>query len=367
MDTISKELSLSHSQLGTLPFVRGACLLLTILLTGFLAGQFGKKPFFIAGFGFMALFAGLLYVSRTYRALLPVFGVLGAGSGFLEALANPLTAELYPEREASKLNQLNAFFPMGLIAASLGAGVYLRKSEAWRVPFLVLGGLSVLMVFLFFASRFPARSRGKAAAVERKESRKSDILDLIKSGDFWLLALAMTLTAGTEGGITYWGAKLIQDQYDLSLAGSFGLILFAAPMMLGRFFAARLLASVRVPVVLTAGCVLGIVGLTGIILLDNLVLNLACYVLCGLAIAPFWPTLLSRASQRVRPRSVTLLFAVMSASGIVGYDALPAVIGLFADIIGLKRSLFVLVISLAVVLLISLRDRLRTDSHRSTP
>ena len=96
LNQMASELSLSLAQLGVLPFVRGIGLVATVLLLGFLASRFGKKPFVILGLFLVFLFGLSLVFARSYPVLLPLFALLGVGLGCIEALINPLTAELFP-------------------------------------------------------------------------------------------------------------------------------------------------------------------------------------------------------------------------------------------------------------------------------
>ena len=135
---IEQDLGLAHAQMGRLALARGVCLVLMVMVSGFLASRYGKKLFLVLGCCILFVFGLLMSGCGSSTLLLPLFALLGAGLGSIEALVNPLVSELCPEREAPKLNELNAFFPLGMSVAALATGFFLHKGMDWRTPFLAL-------------------------------------------------------------------------------------------------------------------------------------------------------------------------------------------------------------------------------------
>ncbi len=281
-----------------------------------------------------------------YALLAAAFAVLGLALGFLEALANPLTAELDPPRAAWNLNVLNAYFPVGLVVGALAGGEAMQAGMDWRWPLLVLCVPVVIGAVGYQRARFPHH--------DPQNPKHTNAAALAKSPLFWLLGLAMALTAGVEGGITFWGAKFIQDQFDAPVrSGAMGIAVFAVWMAAGRFATARIVRTVRLEWVVIVAALLGIGGIAGLIKGKTVAVNWVSLAVCGLAVAPFWPTLLAIAERRVRAASTTLVFALLATFGIGGYAVFPWLIGKLADVRGLGDSFACMAAALGVVVVIT--------------
>jgi len=356
---IEREFSLSFGQLGTIGLVRGLCLGVIVVVGGLLAHRYGKKVLLTAG---MLLLGGALLglcLVGSYPVLLVVFGAVGIGLGLIEALANPLVAELDAARAGRNLNELNAFFAGGMVFGALAGGEFLVRQMDWRAPLLVLAVPALLGGGVFVRTRFPDHRR-----CDRTEG---GLGALLRSRAFWLFGGAMALTAGTEGGITFWSARFVGGQLGASpRAGAIGIAVFAALMTVGRLVAGRATRRVALGGLMIACAALGMGGLVGLMLAGSVELKWCFLGVCGIAVGPFWPTILALADRRVRASSTTLVFALLAAFGIAGYALAAWIIGALADRWGLTASFSPMVAALALaIVMISLTARRRPPAEPS--
>ena len=288
------------------------------------------------------------------------FLVLGAGLGLVEALVSPLVADLDPPRAAVNLNALHAWFPLGLVVAALAGGEAMVAGVDWRVLYLALCPLALLATGLLLRAKFPHHTPEKRVG--------GSALALAAHPLFWLLGLAMALSAWTESCLTTWTANLIEDSFAASpRAGAWGLAAFAVPMFLGRLLSSRIARKAPLERLVVLAALVGIVGVSGLVAVSGadggwVSFGASCVFLaiCGLAVAPFWPTILAMAEKIVPGRSTTLVFALMATFGIAGYGLAPWTVGLLADRWGLRAGFAAMVPAFAgVIALTAIADRRR--------
>ena len=348
LSAIERTYGLDHSQLGALGFVRGASLCGVVLAAGLLATRYGKRLFLVLGTSILCLAGGSVALSDGYFSLLAGFCAMGAGLGCLEALLSPLVTDLYPEDKGARLNGLHACFSLGLGAAALGAGLLLVEGASWRLLFAALGALAGVLALGFWRSAFP-RAAGDATGLRGTAA-------LVRSALFWRLGAVMALTAGVEGGVTFWGAKYVESrQGGSALSGASGIAVFAGLMMCGRLLSSRMLRLLRPAALIAAAAVVGLAGLTGLQLSSGVAASWLFLGLCGVAVGPFWPTLLALASDWMPRAPTTLLYALLATCGIAGYSIFPWCIGLLADAAGLAGSFTLMAIALLATIGLLLR------------
>jgi fucose permease len=336
---IGTDLAIGYSLRGLLALARSFVLASTTFLVGYTADRVGKRA--LLGTGMCVVALGLLLVGRSsgYAGLMGGTMVMAVGLGTLEALISPLIADLHPDDVDTQMNVMHAFFPVGIVLASQVVGRALDAGVAWRVPFTVVALPALAVAVMYGAGRYPdarAEARPRPVPVRR----------ILATPLFWVLALAMWLTAGCEGALIYWSPNFIQDAYGATATtGAWGLTAFTAAMAVGRFGAGA--AARRVPLSrIMLGAVFLAAGATlTLVLVSNLAVSIAMLTATGLLVACFWPSILTVANRRIAARSATLL-AMLSVAGIAGFGVIPWGIGTLADVRGLRFGLGVVPIAL---------------------
>ncbi|MFH0965120.1 MAG: MFS transporter [Planctomycetota bacterium] len=355
---IANTFHLDNTRRGLIASVRSATILLTVLLSGPLADRLGKR--LPLALGAAAVAAGLLLTgfASSYETLLLASAVAGLGCGVAEALVSPLVVELYPRSSSSKLNLFHSVFNLGIVLAC-ASYLLVRAGIHWTWAFRIAGLLSIAPVILFAVAHFPPAAPWHEARNALGASLRRPL--------FWILMLAMFLTAGVEIGATTWIANFLEVELGApGAAGAWGLTLFAVAMMVGRLSVSRLLLRVPPVPLLLASSLLGALVIALAAISRNVLPGIVLFVLAGVSIAAFWPTILAYASDRLSCRSSTL-FALLAAGGISGAILSPALVGLVGDRLSLRAGiaslsgLLLLAALLFAGLLLSERASLRRD------
>lgn len=136
--------------------------------TGWLVKRFGLTPMMLTG---VALLLTHVTIAMSGVALLNFLSglvLLGVGWNFLYIGGSTLLTETYRTSERSKVQALNDFLIVGVVAASSFSAGALTETFGWRglnlaaAPFLVAAGLAITVVAL--AGRRAARATGELGA-----------------------------------------------------------------------------------------------------------------------------------------------------------------------------------------------------------
>ncbi|MHC5033809.1 MAG: MFS transporter [Planctomycetota bacterium] len=345
---IGQDLTLGFALKGALAPIRSAVLAVSTFLIGYCADRTGMR--WLLGGGMCVVALGLLCIGRSETYVAVAFGmaVLGMGLGSCEALLSPLVAELHPTTVATHMNVLHGFFPAGVVASSVLVGQALDVGVHWRSPFVVAALPALAVALVFLTARYPGDG-------SRPKRTPLSVRSLLRSRTFWLLAVAMALTAGCEGSILFWTPNFVQDEYAASaLVGAGGLTAFCVAMAVGRFGTASAVRFVPLPRLMTALAFLGACVALCLALVHSLPVSVVTLAGAGLCVACFWPGVLTLATDRIAVGSATLL-SMLSVAGIAGFGGIPLAVGLLAEHAGLRVGLLLVPAAFAaagVVLLV---------------
>lgn len=233
--------------------------------------RFGYKSGFIIGLSLYSAGAVLFWpaaeVGRYSFFLIALF-IIASGLSFLETASNPFIAQLGdPRTAARRLNLAQAFNPLGSITGVLVGTVFIFSgvelnpqqiaslearhayqaylhSETLRViaPYLVLAAVTLTMMILIAATRFPA----SLAAEEDRSPGSHRAVDLLLRPHFLMAVVAQFAYVGAQVGTWSYLIPYIQSYTGepekaagYCLTGS--LVLF----LIGRFFSAWLMRFVQ--------------------------------------------------------------------------------------------------------------------------
>lgn len=332
---IGTDLGIGFALKGTLA---PACLMTWAIATfvvGCATDRRGKRRFL--GGGLLILSFALVGTARSsgYAGLLVGMMGIGAGMGCLEGTVSPLVAELHPARVGMHMNVLHAFYPAGSVAASLVVGGALDRGVHWRIPFAMTAVPATLVAAMFLVGRYPKPDSGPRPSPLR-------VREVLASRTFWLLAVAMALTAGCEGSLAFWSPSFIQHEYGTSaLVGAAGLTVFSAAMAVGRFGTGAAAKSVSLRRLMVTLAFLNVLVTLAVALADGIWLSMISLGAAGLLIACFWPSILALASSRIAEGSSTL-FGMLAVAGMIGFGLTPWVIGMVAEYCSLRAGLCIL-------------------------
>lgn len=349
---MGKALEINLTQRGGLESARNVPLIVIILACGFLSRKIRSTKLVAAGLGLIALGLAAVGLSRSYPMTLGAMALMGTGSGFIEALVNPLITRLHPENREHQLNLTHAFFSIGVFCCVLIFGELLSLGISWRLLYgaSALGTLSIGLIFGLAGSAIEADYGGGGGSY----------IEPLAIPLFWLVAFSMFLSAGTEAGFTFWTASFISNYHAaIPRLSGIGTAIFGGSMAVGRILVGRLSSRFSLRRILLVASVGGILVSLLIIYTGRMVPLFLLLAAAGLVVSGYWPSLLAIASRRI-PCETTTLFILISSSGIGGFGAAPYIIGTIGDRWGLRGGFFVIPLlftGTAILLLLMRTDR----------
>jgi fucose permease len=345
LDAIGRELGINFEQRGLLISIRMVALIASLLVIGRIAERGGKRYYLFAGLTAIALGQVLGAQAHSYRFLFGAMIVSGLGKGVVEALVNPLVAQLHPRSSARALNIVNGIFSVGLVFGALTTGGLLQAGHSWRLPFWLWVLPPMIAAGLFFTRRYPSISHSTEEQPQPQSLRRFLRLPL-----FWVLLMAMVMGGGCEAGLTSWAPNFTAEVLGASaLGGAWTTALYGAAMALGRLTSGLIVArlgTVRLMVLSAVLCGAATLGLTFV---QSIWMAYVLFGLGGLFVACFWPTLLSVGSDHISTGS-TWLLSLLAAAGVSGCVIFPWAIGRLGDLFGLRIAMLVLPVSMVALL-----------------
>jgi fucose permease len=353
--SLGDELGIDLSQQGFILSLRLATLTACLLVVGHFAE--GPRKRYIFFWGLVATAAGqvLIAYAPAYGPLIFAVLVSGIGFGIVEAILNPLVAQLNPTRTAWALNLLNGIFSLGLVVGAVTTGELIQRGYGWRLAFWLWMIPPLICAVLYLTPRYPAPE------VDSDDlSPKPDVRSFLRRPLFWLLVLGMIMAGGCESGLTLWAPSFCERALGASARnGAFATILYGTFMAIGRIgsgFAISRLGTMRLMGMSAVLC--GVVTF-GLVFVNTLWAAWALFAMGGLFVACFWPTILAIGSENIAPGS-TSLFSLLGAAGVTGCFVFPWLIGALGDAFGLRHAVLVLPISMVLLIVVLILARPHT-------
>ena len=352
---------------GFLQTVRSAFMIVTLLSCGLLASRIGKR--LAIGISLFFCGAGMLCCafSGSFAMLIPGLILAGLGEGVCEGLLTPFIQDLHPASPERYVNIGHAFWSVGILCAVLGVGGLLGLGFSWR-PVLAVSGLAAAAAGGLFMQRGKAETcQNCDITTQLKQTRA-----ILGEPRFWLFSAGMFFGAGAEFGLTFWSAAFIELTFKTgAFVSGLGTGAIAAGMFCGRTVFGYLAKPGNLTKILL-GASAGTIPLTLVLacLKPGVLPGAALFpllffllFLCGIGIAPYWPTLQVFGAQQLKHCDSTLLYIYFSATGIPGCGIFSWLMGKAGDSFGPTGTLLVVPACLVVFFLIVLCAR-RT---RKTP
>lgn len=197
-----------------------------VFVWGFLVDRFGPRRCLMVGSVCWGSAMFMMSQATTFEGLLVARFLLGVAEGNMWPVSNALTNRWFPTREHSRAQTF------WLTGSTLGTAVAIPIVTAlmlafdWRAMMVALAVLSLIPIILFsFVANRPAEQKRldprevreieqgqvKTAAVERMSFR-----ELLKSGEYWLIAAGMVVSSMTVFTLIQWIPSFLVSQRHLS-------------------------------------------------------------------------------------------------------------------------------------------------------
>jgi MFS family permease len=254
---------------------------------------------------------------------------------------------------ADQPGRLVAFHARFNIGAATGAalmGVLLGVGASWRWMWVAVAAVALAVGAVCHRVRLPGGERGDQVPVG------GGMVALLRGEGLLPLAGVFALAAMVEGGIELWGVLFLRTQL------TSGLLIGAGGAVLG-YSVAALARSILGPRVGRRGPARGVIigaGTAAIGVVTLATAHTALIAALGLVLAAggismCWPLLLAQAGAG-RSRASAVVGSV-SAVGYLGMIVGPAVVGMVADLVGLRAALGVLAAAALIVAVVPTRSR----------
>jgi predicted MFS family arabinose efflux permease len=302
----------------------------------------------------LVIWAVLLIAQGVSPALgaFAIFYVLGtAASGLIDVVMNILAADKLGSRPGH-LVRFHGLWNFGSIIGALVTGVILHFGASWRVMWIVIAALALLL------GGYANRNRRDTPRMEHQPSLLHSLRALRDEG-LVVFAIVFAAAAMVETGLSTWGVLYLRD--DLGMGVLAGVSAFVVGQILAT--ATRMAGG---PFIGSFGARRGVM-LGGALAVLGLVLETASTVQAiaaiGLAVASVgitvvWPLLMAEVSVGARHPSIAI--GGVTAAGYVGIVAGPAVVGAVAGLLDLRVGLSLLVAAALFVTLVPARVGGRT-------
>lgn len=208
---IKEEFSLSYTLSGALMSSYFVGYTIGQIPWGYLADRFGSRlvmTLSVIGIALSTVLFGLSF--DIWQAILSRFlaGLLGAGI-FVPGV-RLISSWFSPKGRGSALGILSVGGSIGLIAASWLTPL-LAMRLGWRRSMAIFGILTILSSAVIWWTLRDRRGARSSTGI------KMDIEEVIKTGSFWILALAQFIRLGSNYTFIAWLPLLLKEEYGLSL------------------------------------------------------------------------------------------------------------------------------------------------------
>ncbi len=358
------DFSLEHGGLsagGALHMGRTIPMVASMLLCGFLAGKWGKRRIMGWSVVLMGSGMGLCAVAPAYGVLFLALMIAGTGEGIIEGLATPFVQDLHPNEPGRYINFTHGFWSIGVMVTVLATGALLTFGVSWRI---IVGAMTIFAAIAALFLLLPTRKGHEYPEHPEPIHWKTvwaHALAIFKIPRFWIFFAAMFVAGGGEFCLTFWSASYIQlNLSSAPWAGGVGTAFFAAGMVLGRTGWGYLIKQHQLRQLIVLSALGGMLITLVFPLLENLWFFFALLFLSGVATAPFWPSIQSYCTDCLPQNDTTMLFILLSCSGVPGCGVFAWLMGVLGNHSGGLRHAFYLVPACYLLLAAIIEyDRLR--------
>jgi len=320
---------ISDGELGIVLFSMAVGAVCALPLAGWLVGRAGSRLMTAAAAIALCLTLPLPLVSPNVPLLSLSLAMLGACNATLDVSMNAQAVAVEQRYQHAIMSSFHGLFSLGGLVGAAVAGAVMALGVR-DVPHVV-GTATVSLLAVGGCLGWLVPSPVRPGPAERVFARPVGVL--LRLG---ALAFCGLLAEGAMGD---WSAVYLHDTLGSSPAvAATGFAAFSLAMAAGRFGGDRLVIRFGSGGVLRASSAVGAIGLASALVIGTPTAGIIGCGLVGLGIANIIPILFSAAGTIPGVQAGTALAAV-ATTGYVGFLAGPPLIGLAAEVSGLRLAL----------------------------
>jgi len=323
-------LGAGDAEIGLLLLCLGIGSIVAMPLTGALSSRYGSKPMIVAGgIGVAAMLPILAAAGSAWLIALAVL-LFGASLGTIDVAMNVHAVEVEAASGKPLMSGFHAMFSIGGFAGS-GGLTFLLSTGLPPLSAAICGAVITLAAVLL---AWPRLLRSRQAGDNK--------IFVLPRGIVLLLAALTAAAFLAEGAILDWSALLITETLLLNVAqGGLGYMLFSIAMTIGRLSGDRFVARAGNFRVLLWSGVTTVAGFVILLTAPIALIAMAGFLLIGFGASNIVPVLFSQAGRQTA-MPIGLAISALAMTGYAGILMGPAVIGLLAHAIGLKKAFWLL-------------------------
>jgi fucose permease len=318
---------------------------------GILLETYQEKKVMLMAFGLATVGSCFIVLSPNYLSALLSLFLIGSGMAMLQVVINPLLRTAGGEENYANYSVLaQLIFGFASFLSPMVYQVFIAQPAVQAYPFpwlslyLLFIGISLLMMFISYLSKFPAVELG----ADEKPGALAIHLELFKNKQVILYFIAMLCYVGTEQGIATWISQFLATYHGLNpqTDGANTIAYYWGLMTAGGILGIALLKLLDSRIVLSAFTFLAIISFA-FALFGDARTSLIAFPLVGFFASVIYPIIFSLALNSVTEHHGS--FAGIIVTGIVGGAIFPFLIGGIGDIWGLKIGMLLLFLSLGFI------------------
>ncbi len=333
---------------GAIQLGRSIPMTIMLILCGFIAARWGNR--ISVGVAVLFMASGILLASASpgYWFLFAALTIAGLGEGVLEGLATPLVNDLHEDEAGRYINFTHSFWSIGVLVTVLVSGALLLWGISWRFLAATFGCIAVIPGLLLLIPSKKKPFPKKEEPVHWKEVC-GYAFHLFRTPRFWIYFAAIFLAGGGEFCLTFWTASFIQMSYAGSAwAAGVGTGAFALGMIVSRMGAGYFVREKNLGwLIVCCGIGAAVVSLF-FPYLKSLYLLFPLLFLSGVGVGPFWASIQSVCAKKVSGDD-TMIFIILSASGVPGCGIFSTLLGILGDHYGLRLSFFIVPVCFVLI------------------
>jgi len=318
----------------------------TTFVAGLMVARMGPQRLMTIGLSLQALgvgcFGALPHVGFNSAALV----LLGIGQGTTEIGTNYSVIRMEPAGTSRLMNLIHAAFTMGAVATPALAALLIDLSSHWRLIYIMMAGLSLLLLVLLSNRSLPFAPRRQDVKPAR-----SSLGTLARRPLLWLLTLMLLLYVGAEMGISAWISEFYVKTFSVSpQIGAVTVSIYWLGILLGRLLTSALYRGTRPARALIGFGITSAVCLFVALLSGHSLVAAVMFFGAGLGFSAVYPLGMTLTGQ-VFSRHQGMAIGVISTGGGVGACCFPFLMSAIADRFGIQFGFwFYLGLTVAMVL-----------------
>ncbi len=335
---IQKRYELSEVEIGTVLLVMAGGAVCFMSMTSFFIQRLGSRLVSMFATQCFSLALAITFYMENMAGLYLSVVLLGAANGTMDVAMNQQAALYEAKLRRPIMSRLHGCFSVGALAGAVATyfavtmGVTPFQQATWILVSVLISGLSLYSFLLI--DKPSGSDRGDGFSI-----------GAFKNPTLLVLGFFSFLTMMSEGAIADWSALFLIDYSGLAAGvATLGFATYASLMIVGRLSGDGLTLFLGHRTLVQVSGSFTCVGILFVLFGNTVFLQFLGLALLGFGIANLVPVVFSNAAklETVRPSSG---IAFVSVAGYSGFLVGPALIGWLASLIGLDKSLLVVLIA----------------------